>query len=328
MVTIGPLNMLKVGFVGCGNAAINLDNDPLKRHFYSHVKPLKKLSGLFVIHSAYDSSESALNFFCQETNASPLHSIDEFVKQDLDVLVVTTPTESHLDVIERIVLSKARVIVCEKPLGLSQREAENIVSVVRNANKKIYINYPRRYDIFYKSIYELIQNQDLGYLMSMVGYTDNSLLMNASHMIDLLLWFGGRPSQVMGHIDVQNMPRVVHGRVDYGGYALIKHVAGCTSFLKAANVSRERHMFELDLHFSDGRVRLLDDDKSAEYYAWSPSDQHGGMQELKLLRNELNNNSMERMVSLYELIYREFNDLNQDLECLSDVNFVIDQIYG
>jgi len=320
--------MLKVGFIGCGNAAIYLDEDPLKRHFYSHFKPLKILEGKFVIKAAYDPSPDSLSYFCDAAKINPCKSLQDFTRQDLDVVVVTTPTLNHLESIESIKYSTAKVIVCEKPLGLNRYQASQILGIAKEFNKKLYVNYPRRYDVFYENVLNLIHSDALGPLISMIGYTDNSLLMNASHMIDILLWFGGRPLDVKGHLDRQNPPRLVHGELDHGGYALIKHDSGCTSFMKAANTSREKHMFELDLHFEGGRVRLLDDDKSTEQYEWLPSDQHTGMQELKLVKKEFNVDTSQRMIRFYDEIFSNINNPMQDLDPLLDVNFVIDEIYG
>ena len=119
-----------------------------------------------------------------------------------------------------------KVIFCEKPLTYDLQSGIEIVKMAQNLNKLLLVNYMRRWDKFYLECKDILDNYELGRLETMVVYADTALYMNSSHMLDLIVYFGGDVFSLVGYIDKINKPRVVNGKKDFGAIALITHKNG------------------------------------------------------------------------------------------------------
>jgi predicted dehydrogenase len=292
--------MFSVAIIGCGNVVYGIDLDTKKRHIFGHYKALEQLTSSFKVQAVYDIDLVASTFLANKFECRAYHNLNKLISSEsIDLYIIATPTAFHEENINCILNSGCRAILCEKPLTYSYEDSVRILRNVAAKDIAFYINYPRRYDDFYKNIKKLIDENIYGHLKFISGFSDNSLYMNASHMINLIDWYAGEVDVVEGFIDTNNQVRVVHGVNDPGGYILCRHKSGTTSFIKASNVSQINHMFELDLHFESARIRLLDDDKAIEVYKWRESNQHKGLIELQLEQSGLNVVKSERLINLY-----------------------------
>ena len=295
--------MFNVAIIGCGNVVYGIDLDAKKRHIYGHFKALEQLICSFKVQAVYDIDLAASTSLADKFQCRAYQNLDDLISSEsIDLYVIATPTAFHEENIDCILNTGCRAILCEKPLAYSYEDSVRILRNVAAKDIAIYINYPRRYDDFYKNIKHLIDENIYGNLKFIAGFSDNSLYMNASHMINLIDWYAGEVEVVEGFIDKNNQVRVVHGVDDPGGYILCRHKSGTTSFIKASNVSQINHMFELDLHFESARIKLLDDDMAIEVYKWGESPQHKGLIELQLEQRGLNTVQSERLINLYSEI--------------------------
>ena len=80
----------------------------------------------------------------------------------------------------------------------------------------------RRWDPFYSECKKILENGELGRIETIVAYVDTALYMNSSHMLDMVVYFGGDLFSCVGHIDKINETRIIHGEKDFGG--IISHL--------------------------------------------------------------------------------------------------------
>ena len=130
-----------------------------------------------------------------------------------EVIFVTTPTHTHLPVIERLVKGYGNpAIFCEKPLGASFADAKRAVDVTRQMITMV--GFQKRYSPMLRLAKELIDKQAIGEILffkASIRVTD--VLNNTSgwrysretggalrdlgpHLVDILLWFFGKPKSV------------------------------------------------------------------------------------------------------------------------------------
>jgi predicted dehydrogenase len=107
------------------------------------------------------------------------------------VLVVSSSTDSHLEVLEELYSESfnLQVIVLEKPLGKNYEESKRIVELASQISEKTYINYSRQYSRGYKD-FKLIAEK-LGAPSKIVITYSRDLLTNGSHFLRLALDFIG-----------------------------------------------------------------------------------------------------------------------------------------
>ncbi len=138
---------------------------------------------------------------------------DMLQKENLDIVYVATPDVYHRDPVIACLKAGANVVV-EKPMTTSQKEAEDIVKVVRETGKKLQVNFNHRWLSAYYHIREMVENGELG--EPIIGYArknnpisvPTSMLASwskesspawflSSHDIDLMTWwFGANPVEV------------------------------------------------------------------------------------------------------------------------------------
>ena len=324
--------MFNIGIIGCGNVVYGIDLDPKKRHIYGHYKALLHLRECFKVQAVYDQNASISSLLAEKFECNSYESLDELIaSESIDLYIIATPTAFHEKNIQNILESGCRAILCEKPLTYSFGDSLRVLESVTEKNIALYVNYPRRYDDFYKNVKNIIDQNLYGPLKFLSGFTDNSLYMNASHMINLIDWYAGEVEVVEGFIDKNNQVRVVHGINDPGGYIFCRHKSGVTSFIKASNTAQINHMFELDLHFEEARIRLLNDDMAIEVYKWKESPQHKGLMEFQIDEKKSNTVHTQRLVNLYSEINLFLDNKIKGpntYEIAMGTQYIIDQLYA
>ena len=288
-----------IGIVGCGGIAGFNDDDPKRRHIYTHAKAISMVDRLS-LSACCDDNEAQLNMFADKWKVSNRYTdLQEMLQTiQLDILVVATPTDLHYGHVLSA-LSYVDVIFCEKPLTWNVKDGVILVKKAEQSGTLLIVNHMRRWDSFYIECKELLDSGELGRIETIVAYVDTALYMNSSHMIDMIVYFGGDVCKVVGTLDKLNNPRVVYGRVDYGAVALIDHKNSITTFLKATGESRKNHFFELDIQCTKGRLRILNDDMWYQVYKFYDSTQHKGLVELALDYVVENRYKDERVVNAY-----------------------------
>ncbi|HWQ95967.1 MAG TPA: Gfo/Idh/MocA family oxidoreductase [Candidatus Methylomirabilis sp.] len=292
--------VFNVGIIGCGNAAADIDDDAKKRHIFSHAKAISMIKQLRLT-ACCDMDENRLKIFARRWEAPGRYlDLQEMLREEqIDILVVATPTKTHYENVMLALSSNVKAIFCEKPLTFSLMQGNELVQKAKELNKLLVVNNMRRWDRFYAGCLGLLKSGRLGRIETVVAYVDTALYMNSIHMLDMLIYFGGDVLSCVGFIDRLNNSRIVHGDKDFGGIALIKHKNGIISFIKATGETRQNHFFELDIQCTKGRLRILDDDTKYELYEFKESYQYTGLDELVLVNTKYNDNKNERVVEAY-----------------------------
>lgn len=110
---------------------------------------------------------------------------DYIIKYKSDIIVVATPTHTHLKIIEDLLfLYTPKLIICEKPIVSSLIEYERLNLLLKKTNTKIITHFPRRFDPSMNILKNKIRSVDEIY--HFYGTFTKGLVHNGSHMIDLI----------------------------------------------------------------------------------------------------------------------------------------------
>lgn len=139
-------------------------------------------------------------------------SVEDFVKRDKFADAVINGTMDHLHVKTSIpVLRKGYDMLLEKPFAVNSTELNELVDVVKETGRKVYICHVLRYTKFYSEIKQRLVNGDIGKVISIqqdehvsyhhmaVSYVRGKwrsekvcfapmLLAKSCHDIDLMMW--------------------------------------------------------------------------------------------------------------------------------------------
>ena len=268
---------LSVAIIGLGNIGFKMDSDPARKIIWSHAKAYSKHDKT-VLKAVSETNKNNYKLFstlypnikCHETYSEMVQTLN------FDIISVCTPTSSHLSLIKNIFnINPPKALFIEKPMGQNLIEALEIVKLCENANVILAVNYMRRWDNKYKFIKETIDKKELGHLQTIVAYGCTALLTSTSHLIDLIIHFGGGIDWIVGEIQTDYI-RKVNNINDHGGVAFVKFLNGSFGFLKGTSKDFKHYMFEIDLLFSEGRITISDDGRKLDIYKFKKKNSNSG----------------------------------------------------
>ena len=130
-------------------------------------------------------------------------------KLSLDIIYVTTPIPSHYGVIKTIFSENlADNVFGEKTLASNYSQSQELCDLVRKKNGATMIGYMKRFSVTFKRAKEILEQKQIGNLLSFECYAYSSDFAGAnlkstsvirggvledlgSHVVDLALWFFG-----------------------------------------------------------------------------------------------------------------------------------------
>ena len=164
--------------------------------------------------SVYDINSAANKDVANEFQALAVQSIDELIKSDIDAVYVASPANMHLDHVIACAKGKKHIL-CEKPLGMTVREAEKMIRVCKAEGVLLGTGLMMRFLSQHQAALKLIQEGRLGkpvygraqlscwYPPMENAWRQNpslggggSLMDMGSHCIDLLEMFFGKVKAV------------------------------------------------------------------------------------------------------------------------------------
>lgn len=206
--------------------------------------------------------------------------MDLIEKEDLDILVIGTPPESH----HRYSLAgiaRGWHVLCEKPTAMNATEAEEMLQAAQEAGIVNIIDHELRYNGNRQRVKELI---DAGYIgkprHALVNQIGNGLVKNpwtwwstmamgggglgefGSHAIDLLRWWLGDVEKAYGEVhtfitsrpDAEGKDRVVDSD-DYMAFSL-HFASGARAQLTMSGVAGYPAPRKTEIHGEEGALVL------------------------------------------------------------------------
>lgn len=124
----------------------------------------------------------------------PAYASAEIAKnlESVDIVSICVPTPLHLSAVKSALKFKPKVILCEKPIASTLREARKIIRLCHQGKCHLSINYMRRFEPGVRNLKQLIDAKQCGEIRKGVIWYGNGLLNNASHYINLLQFLIGK----------------------------------------------------------------------------------------------------------------------------------------
>ena len=291
--------MYRVGVIGLGQIAYNIDKDPNRKIIWSHIKAYQSIEKC-KISAICDINLSTVQVIQKECNIiNGYIDYNEMLNENkFDIVSICTPIQTHFEIVKKCIETGVKAIFCEKTLSYSLEEAEEMLRLCKENNVIFGVNYILRWDILNKRIKELLKNNIIGKIYTMVGYGATALHTSTSHLIDLIVYFADSEVEwVIGETQ-KDFIRNVHGVEDFGGIGTIKFKSGIFGFIKGTSTSPFKYMLELDILGENGRIKLYNNGLSYDVYQYSKNSNTAGAnyEDLILIETHNKNNKNERMI--------------------------------
>ena len=126
----------------------------------THAKAIASTAGA-VICAVADPHKPAAQMIADSYGAE-INSIDEIAaRDDIDAVVICTPTDMHADLIEQFARAK-KAIFCEKPIDLNVARVKACLKVVEDEAALLMVGFNRRFDPHFAALRQTITAGKIG----------------------------------------------------------------------------------------------------------------------------------------------------------------------
>lgn len=147
-------NKLKIAIIGCGGIA-------LQKHLPALVKLTDKTELVGFCDVIKERAEQALKEYGSSEAKAYTDYKNMLEEIDIDVVHVCTPNISHAE-ITIYSLEAGKHVMCEKPMAINSKEAEQMLETARRTGKKLTIGYQNRFRQDSIMLHEACKNDELG----------------------------------------------------------------------------------------------------------------------------------------------------------------------
>ncbi|MBI1932786.1 MAG: Gfo/Idh/MocA family oxidoreductase [Ignavibacteriales bacterium] len=198
------------------------------------------------------------------------------IEESFDAVIICTPNYFHHEnAIEAAELGKH--ILCEKPIDIQIKSIDKMIESCRINNVKLGVSYQRRFSSDNPIIKKLIDENKLGKIfsvdLSVKNYRDDAyynsseyrgtykfdgggpFMQQASHYIDLFIWFFGKPTKLVSKLNT-----FIHDiEVEDHGAVICSHDNGMISTITCSTATKPGFPAKMEIYTEKGFLILEND---------------------------------------------------------------------
>ncbi len=287
------MSKYKALIIGAGQVAggyDDLQSENILTHAHAyHLQENIELKGF------YDIDPEKASLMAKKWNTKAIKTFDNI--NDIDIVSICTPNNCHLKSIQQSLKLNPRVILLEKPLSDNEDDAKKILEISRTT--PILVNYSRRFCPEFEGLASQIKNGEFGKYQTGSGYYGKGFVHNGSHMIDLI-------NMLLGEIKNRTeITQLFDFHEKDPSKSIIQTLLNNKKFYMQAVDCNNYTVFELDLFFESGRIKILNSGFEIEFHSIKENDNFKGYKSLcfdKVEKTGLNKYMMYVINNIYEYL--------------------------
>ena len=288
----------------------------------THAQALNFHKGFNII-GGVDLSSSYRHLFEEKFKKQTSNDYLEFIEKfSPDIIVISTPTESHYDIFHKInEIYNPKIYLIEKPLAYSIIEMKKMTQIFKD-NTKVAINYFRQYDPTFNKISNYIKSGKLGFPIKIIINYNKGILNNGSHFINYISNFMGQ----FLSLDLINHKKSSL-KYDFEPDLCIKYENGA-AFMIAHEDERFSYL-QMEIVGANGKIVFENFGDSIYQYNITQDPNFSSFNILSNKPNIFKPQINKYQLYVYENVYRHLNE-NQNILCdgnsLSQTNEILKAI--
>jgi len=236
--------------IGCGRIGCGFDDDSLVIRTHAGSYYANQQTNLI---SLCDVDKSKLKKYGKKYRISSLYtdSLEMFKREQIDCVSICTLVDTHLDLVKQAAKSNVKAIFLEKPISNSLVNAKKIIEICKTNKIKLAVDHQRRFNPFYQSIREFLEQKKLGEIQFVNVYYGSGIANTGSHLFDVLRLFFGEITSIKSQSTKINTINPNDPNID----ATIKFQKNVMCQLHALDYSKYA-ILEIDILGTLGRIKL------------------------------------------------------------------------
>lgn len=243
----------RVGVIGCGGIS------------RTHTKGFNNLESAELIAGA-DISQETVDKWGEEFGISARYTdfYEMLEKEKPDIVSVCTWAKSHAEATIASAENGALGVLCEKPMCLSMKEADEMIAACEENSTKLAIGHHHRFDAYNTKARQLIAEGAIGQPTIVRARSGGGLLNNGTHNIDRIRYLLADPKTewVIGQVERKTDRYERDSRIEDLCMGLICFENGTRAVIESdmpkSNAPKGLLVYGTDgtIKFSDGKLFL------------------------------------------------------------------------
>src|SRR4030065_60300 len=235
-----------------------------------------------------------------------------FRNENIDIISVCTPTETHFDILKQVLELKPKLVVAEKPFCSNLKEAEEISAIYKQAGIPMLINYTRRFEPDHIKVFNNLRTGEYGMIYHARCLYGRGLKRDGCHGLDIFNYTLGQLHNVLWHNSITNL------EPNDPSYSLQLDYEKCAETYMIAVDSRHYGLFELEFVTEKGIISFLNWGQKIFFFKPDNEKTYGQYKSLNRDNAFVNVTSMGRALSyMVESAVRYLRN-NEPLICTPD----------
>lgn len=273
---------LKCAIAGLGRIGSSLEKDSLREKPASHAGAIHQHPRTILAAGADPDKDCREEFSTDWPGVKTYEDPAEMIQiEKPQIFHIASWTETHPELLQTALEYQVPVIVCEKPLANSIDEIQSVIKSARSSNTRVLMNHERRFSKDYLSVREMIRSGRFGELISINSRlymgrkrpVRNVIYHDGTHMLDVLRFLTDKELKILSTVGDAEVE---------GGGLFVTASAGNTKVNLEISGGRDHLVFESDLSFSSGRIRI--GNGTYEIWASEESPYYSGFRSLGLIQ--------------------------------------------
>lgn len=267
------VNSYKVAIIGAGRIGAFFDS-PQSEDILTHahaclVNPDTELVGFVDVNE--DAGKRATSMW----GGKYYKSVGQlFSKEQVDIVIVCTPDEFHYDVVKEVLEHKPKVVVLEKPVAKTFKEAEDITKLAKEKEVPVVINYIRRFDPVMHHVKNDITSEKYGKVLGGMGMYAKGIKYGGSHLVDLMQFLFGKVKSA------EPFYSLVDYKEEDPSISAIFKLQNCPQFSLMAGDERACDIYEFDILLEKARIRFVESGFRYELYEVKEDKKYKGFYDM------------------------------------------------
>ncbi|MCK3658075.1 oxidoreductase [Pasteurellaceae bacterium Pebbles2] len=192
--------------------------------------PFLKANPAFQVKKVYERSTNRAAEWLPEVKI--VREFEQLLSEDIDLVIITTPNQTHYDMVKQAILAKKHVLV-EKPLVATSAQATELITLAQANNVVLYVYQNRRWDSHIATAKQILAQNLLGEIVDCeiridryaksknakvwkeTGEQGTGLMYDLGvHLIDQAVYLFGKPQAVFADVRSQHQDSVVDDNFD------------------------------------------------------------------------------------------------------------------
>jgi len=262
--TSNGMNKYRAVVIGCGRIGALFEGEKNRAKPASHAGAILANSRTKLVALADPDRQNRAKAKKLFPHAHYYAAAEECIRlEQPDIVCIATPSPVRLPLVKACVQYGVRMIICEKPLALTLRDAREIQKIVDHSKLAFVLNYQRRFSRLFEKVRKDIERGVIGRIQQVSCRYSNGLFNNGGHMIDSLKYLLEDPIVSLAALD--NNRNKTHPKGDINADAFLVSKNGTHIILQSFD-QKEFAIHDMIIFGEKGAIAISDFGQKAEWF--------------------------------------------------------------